>query len=145
MSVADVSTLLKELQSNVDELRDLLKPLLGGVGEVSAKLPLLDQAKLNVLTCYAIESLLFSESTALYAHQNPADRDIDAMRLNGVEVQNHSIYTELKRVRQYFDKIKAIENPPAPREGTVNMVPAMRILRNDLARGRSHRFCRAGC
>ena len=34
------------------------------------------------------------------------------MRLNGVKAREHPVFKELTRVKQYFDKIKVVENPP---------------------------------
>jgi len=53
-----------------------------------------------------------------------------------VETKNHAIFTELTRVRQYFDKIQKLENPPpAPeRETTLNTQAAIRFVRADLVR-----------
>jgi exosome complex protein LRP1 len=59
MDVTDINPQLEELGANLDDLEAALKPLLDDAGSVSSKLPLLDKAKLNVMTCYAIESLLF--------------------------------------------------------------------------------------
>lgn len=59
MSVTDITPSLKKLDVDLDRLEETLKPLLGGVNNVGSKLPLLEEAKLNVLVCYAIESLLF--------------------------------------------------------------------------------------
>jgi hypothetical protein len=64
MDVTDINPQLAELSANVDGLEAALKPLIDDIGSVSSKLPLLDKAKLNVLTCYAIESLLFCECLA---------------------------------------------------------------------------------
>jgi len=118
LDVTDISPQLAELDGDLNQLRDALKPLLGEIGDLSSRLPLLDKAKLYVLASYAIESLLFS-----------------SLRLNGVETKNHAIFTELTRVRQYFDKIQKLENPPpAPeRETTLNTQAAIRFVRADLS------------
>ena len=52
--------------------------------------------------------------------------------MNGVEARNHAIFTELARVKQYFEKIKKAETPVAPRETTVNTEAAIRFIKNDL-------------
>jgi len=52
-----------------------------------------------------------------------------------VDAQNHPIFAELKRVQQYFAKIKAIEDPPAPpepRTASVNTEAAARIIKADI-------------
>lgn len=55
-----------------------------------------------------------------------------ALKLQGTDAQNHAVYAELKRVQQYFGKIKAIEEPPAERSTTVNKEAAARVLKADL-------------
>lgn len=59
MDITDVTPQLDGLSVSIDDLEAALKPLIDDVGSVASKLPLLDKAKLNVMTCYAIESLLF--------------------------------------------------------------------------------------
>ncbi|KAK4174044.1 Sas10/Utp3/C1D family-domain-containing protein [Triangularia setosa] len=116
MDVSDVSPQLEKLDLDLDTLQEVLQPLLSDVGDVSSKMPLLDKAKLYVLVCYAIESLIFS-----------------SLRLNGVDAKNHPVFTELTRVKQYFEKIQKLETPPAERENTVNTEAVARFVRNDLA------------
>ncbi|EGZ78421.1 hypothetical protein NEUTE2DRAFT_154832 [Neurospora tetrasperma FGSC 2509] len=116
MDVPDITPSLEKLNVDLDQLEAALKPVLGDVGDVSSKLPLLDKAKLYVMVTYAIESILFS-----------------SLRLNGVDAKEHAIFTELTRVRQYFEKIQNIENPPQEREQTVNKEAAARFIRSDLA------------
>ncbi|KAK3693793.1 Sas10/Utp3/C1D family-domain-containing protein [Podospora appendiculata] len=116
MDVTDITPELDQLDVDLDQLQDALKPLLADVGDVSARLPLLDRAKLYVLVSYAIESLLFS-----------------SLRLNGVETKNHAIFAELTRVKQYFDKIYKLENPVQEREKTLNTAAAIRFVRSDLS------------
>ncbi|KAM7189769.1 Sas10/Utp3/C1D family domain containing protein [Naviculisporaceae sp. PSN 640] len=115
MDVTDITPQLEQLDGDLDQLEAALEPLFGDIGDISSRLPLLDKAKLNVLTCYAIESILFS-----------------SLRLNGVDAKNHAIFTELTRIKQYFEKIKKIETPAPERETTVNMEAAVRVLRADL-------------
>merc|ERR1712000_126885 len=88
------------------------------LSELSSQLPLLDKAKLFSLTAYSIESLLFA-----------------SLKLEGQDAQNHEVFTELKRIQQYFAKIKAAEEPEpeAQRSTTVNKEAAARILKSDLA------------
>lgn len=60
MEAADITPLLEQLDENIDDLADVLAPLLkGALSDTAAKLPLLDKAKLYVLVTYAIESVLF--------------------------------------------------------------------------------------
>lgn len=54
------------------------------------------------------------------------------MKVQGADAQNHAVYAELKRIQQYFAKIKAAEEPEAKRTLTVNQEAAARILKADL-------------
>lgn len=57
-----------------------------------------------------------------------------SLKLEGTDAQNHAVFTELKRVQQYFGKIKAVEEPAVEetRNLTVNQEAAARILKADL-------------
>jgi exosome complex protein LRP1 len=132
MDVSDITPQLDQLEEELRKAEDSLEPLLGDIGDISSKLPLLDKAKLYVLVAYAIEALLFCETCppallSAFTHTWPA-----TLRLNGVDTKNHAIFTELTRVRQYTEKIQKLEAPPAERENTVNTEAAARILRSDL-------------
>ncbi|GJN67421.1 hypothetical protein PLIIFM63780_004860 [Purpureocillium lilacinum] len=109
---------LDKLDVQLDNLEDALGPLLDGLDERASQLPLLDRAKLFSLSAYAIESLLFS-----------------SLKLQGTDAQSHAVFTELKRVQQYFAKIKGVEEPEpqGQRSTTVNQEAAARILKADLA------------
>ncbi|KAL2198643.1 Sas10/Utp3/C1D family-domain-containing protein [Corynascus similis CBS 632.67] len=115
MDVTDVTPQLDQLEEELSKAEKSLGPLLGDIGDISSKLPLLDKAKLYVLVSYTIEALLFS-----------------ALRLNGVDAKNHPIFTELTRVRQYVEKIEKLEKPLAERENAVNTEAAARFLKSDL-------------
>ncbi|KAL2023517.1 hypothetical protein VTK56DRAFT_2125 [Thermocarpiscus australiensis] len=115
MDVTDITPQLEQLEQGLSQAQAALKPLLGDIGDISSKLPLLDKAKLYVLISYTLESLLFS-----------------ALRLNGVDTRNHPIFTELARVKQYMEKIQKLENPPPEREKTVNTEATARFLKSDL-------------
>ncbi|KAH7176336.1 Sas10/Utp3/C1D family protein [Dactylonectria macrodidyma] len=114
--VKDITPDLDRLDSQLDDLEETLQPLLGNLDGLSSELPLLDKAKLFSLTAYAIESLLFS-----------------SLKLDGADAQNHAVFTELKRIQQYFAKIKAAETPEQPRNLTLNQEAAARILKADLS------------
>lgn len=59
-----------------------------------------------------------------------------SLKLEGSDTQTAAVLTELKRIQQYFGKIKNIEAPPAEesRSTTVNQEAAARILKADLVR-----------
>ncbi|KAG6013757.1 hypothetical protein E4U41_004999 [Claviceps citrina] len=118
--VKDIVPDLDKLDVQLDKLEDALSPLLDKLDERASQLPLLDRAKLFSLAAYSIESLLF-------AH----------LRLQGADAQNHAVYTELKRVQQYFGKIRGVEEPEGGGTGTRNVVvnqeAAARVLKADLS------------
>ncbi|KAM0337856.1 hypothetical protein ACHAPQ_002732 [Fusarium lateritium] len=116
--VKDITPDLDRLDDQLDDLEETLQPLLGNLEGMASELPLLDKAKLFSLTAYAIESLLFS-----------------SLKLQGSDTQTRDVLTELKRIQQYFGKIKNIEAPPAEesRSMTVNQEAAARILKADLS------------
>jgi len=145
MDVTDITPELDKLDVDLDELEELLKPLLS-IGEVSSRLPLLDKAKLCVLASYTIESLLFcmnSPSLLSYGNNEDSHKVAASLRLNGVDAKNHAVFRELVRVRQYFEKIKKIETPPEPRPTSLDTTAAIRFLKADLVG--SHRIRDAPC
>ncbi|KAI1460092.1 Sas10/Utp3/C1D family-domain-containing protein [Annulohypoxylon moriforme] len=119
MDPPNISPQLDRLDDEIDNLEEALQPILGNISDVANKLPLLDKAKLFVLVTYSIESMLFS-----------------SLRLNGVNAKEHPVFKELTRVRQYFDKIKNVENPPQKPEKpdqTLNKEAAIRFIKADLS------------
>ena len=62
MDVSDITPQLDQLEAELNKAQDSLGPLLGDIGDISSKLPLLDKAKLYVLVAYTIEALLFCET-----------------------------------------------------------------------------------
>lgn len=55
-----------------------------------------------------------------------------ALRINGTDTKTHPIMKELTRVRQYFEKIKKAEEPPAERTHSVDTQAAIRFIKADL-------------
>lgn len=69
----------------------------------------------------------------------PVNKLTDAtasLKLEGSDTQTQAVYAELKRIQQYFGKIKNIETPEVEesRSLTVNQEAAARILKADLVR-----------
>ncbi|PWY82252.1 hypothetical protein BO70DRAFT_352845 [Aspergillus heteromorphus CBS 117.55] len=117
MDATDLLPLLEQLDDNIDDLEEALKPILdGSVIETSKKLPVLDKAKFHVLVTYALESLLFSY-----------------LRLHGVNAREHPVFRELTRVKQYFAKITALETEPEKRTLTLDKQAAGRFIKHGLA------------
>ncbi|KAK7731364.1 hypothetical protein SLS57_001303 [Botryosphaeria dothidea] len=117
MDTADLHPQVEALDDNIDDLEDALGPLLQtALSAHASKLPLLDKAKLYTLVTYAIESILFSY-----------------LNLNGVKAKEHAVFTELTRVRQYFQKIKQVEEAPIKPNQTLDKAAANRFIKAGLA------------
>ncbi|KAJ5118635.1 hypothetical protein N7448_010340 [Penicillium atrosanguineum] len=117
MDTADLFPLLEQLDDNVDDLEDVLQPFLGqSLSKTSKNLPVMDKAKLHVLITYTLESLIFSY-----------------LRLHGIDAKQHSVFRELTRVKQYFDKIKDLETEPEQRTMTLDKAAAGRFIKHGLA------------
>ncbi|KAJ5884993.1 hypothetical protein N7495_009503 [Penicillium taxi] len=118
--------LLEQLDDQLDDLEEILEPLLGkSLVNNSQNLPLMDKAKLHVLVTYTLESLIFSY-----------------LRLHGANAQEHAVYRELTRVKQYFAKIKALEEPEK-RTLTLDKEAASRFIKHGLAGNKKIDFERA--
>ncbi|CAG8207829.1 unnamed protein product [Penicillium nalgiovense] len=117
MDPTDLLPLLEQLDDNVDDLEGVLEPLLAGtLVKSSSKLPVMDKAKLHVLITYTLESLIFSY-----------------LRLHGVDAKQHPVFRELTRVKQYFEKIKALETEPEERSMTLDKAAASRFIKHGLS------------
>ncbi|POS87718.1 hypothetical protein EPUL_000313, partial [Erysiphe pulchra] len=117
MDCTKVLDLLENLDDEIDELEESMAPLLKNtLSQVASKFPVLDKAKLYVLITYAIESLIFSY-----------------LRLNGVKAQEHPVFLELTRVKNYFGKIKQAEAIPTERNMTIDKGAASRFIKAGLA------------
>lgn len=135
MDVTDITPQLDQLDVDLDKLEDALKPLLRDLSDVASSLPLLDKAKLYVLATYSIESTLYCKTVldaTWYSLSVFANASLAALRLNGIDAKSHPIMKELTRVRQYFEKIKKAEEPPAERTQSVDTQAAIRFIKADL-------------
>ncbi|RAK76689.1 Sas10/Utp3/C1D family protein [Aspergillus fijiensis CBS 313.89] len=117
MEAADLLPLLEQLDDNIDDLEEILQPVLDGSGvKSSSNLPVLDKAKFHVLVTYTLESLIFSW-----------------LRLHGVNAKEHPVFRELTRVKQYFEKIKELETGPEQRTLKLDKEAASRFIKHGLA------------
>lgn len=135
MSVQDVTPDLVKLEAQLDNLEANLEPLLENLSGNASQLPLVDRAKLYTLTNYALESLLFCELVLYDTVVGITVNGLSAgLRLQGSDALTHPVFTtELKRVKQYFTKIEAAENPVQPRTNMkLNTEAATRIIKAGL-------------
>ncbi|KAF1995799.1 hypothetical protein P154DRAFT_526065 [Amniculicola lignicola CBS 123094] len=90
---------IEDLEANIDELEDALQPLLEQrLPELTSTLPLLDKAKLQVLTAYSINSLIYA-----------------SLLTAGVNPKTQPVFAEIARLRSYFAKIKDAESGSTPK------------------------------
>lgn len=62
MDTSKVTSLLEQLDDEIDDLEEAVGPLIKApLSQFASKLPLLDKAKLYVLVTFTIESMLFCE------------------------------------------------------------------------------------
>lgn len=54
------------------------------------------------------------------------------LRLQGVDAKQHPVFREVKRVQQYFEKIKALETEPEQRTMTLDKEAAGRFIKHGL-------------
>lgn len=54
------------------------------------------------------------------------------LRLHGVDAKQHPVFRELTRVKQYFEKIKALETEPEPRTMTLDKEAVGRFIKHGL-------------
>ncbi|KAI9708748.1 MAG: hypothetical protein M1820_003703 [Bogoriella megaspora] len=113
LDAAGLSTLLDNLDGDIDNIEQALQPLLErALSETTSKLPLLDKAKLYVTVAYAIESIIFSY-----------------LRLNGANAKEHPVFRELTRVKQYFEKVKQAEEKETRPNMAIDKGAACRFIK----------------
>ncbi|KAL8646265.1 MAG: hypothetical protein Q9210_006234, partial [Variospora velana] len=117
METADLVPFLQTLEDDVDKLEEAVAPLINGtLAKAASKLPVLDKAQLYVLVTYAIETTIFSY-----------------LRLNGINAKEHAVFREIGRVRQYFEKIRNVENAGLTSQiPSLNRAAAARIVKHAL-------------
>ncbi|KAJ5572855.1 hypothetical protein N7450_009839 [Penicillium hetheringtonii] len=117
MDAPNLMPLLEQLDDKVDDLEEVLGPLITqSLPKLSKNLPIMDKAKIHSMTAYVLESLIFSY-----------------LRLKGVDAKQHPVWTELTRVKQYLAKIKALETEPEQRTMTLDKAAAGRFIKHGLA------------
>ncbi|KAG6868567.1 hypothetical protein C0993_001014 [Termitomyces sp. T159_Od127] len=90
---------LATLSASFDELEEALEPLFAQtLSETIIGLEPIQQAKLQTVLPYLVYDLVF-----IY------------LKSRGIDPKTHSVVSELERVKHYFGKIAAAENPPQKR------------------------------
>ena len=107
---------LDSLSSSLDEIEILLGPLFQkSLAQTEDDLEPLQKAKLDVLLTYVIQDLVLSAFEMIEPGvflRNPFSIAV-FLKTKGLDPSKHPVSEELKRVKSYFDKIKAAENPAA--------------------------------
>ena len=71
MEPTDLMPLIEQLGENIDDLEEVMAPLLQNkLLETAGRLPLLDKAQLYVLATFAIESLIFCRGSRSMLSRN---------------------------------------------------------------------------
>lgn len=136
METTDLMPLVDQLEGDIDELEEILEPLLKqGLSATTQKMTVMDKAKLHVLITYTIESLLFCTCPL----NCPAllwccltDDWSAYLRLQGVNAKEHPVFKELTRVKQYFTKIKDLETVPEKPTMTIDKQAVARFIKHGL-------------
>lgn len=131
-------SLITKLDGDLDHLKVALTPLLKeALTDTAGTLPLLDKAHLYILVTHVIELLLYCN----WATSHPFTIfitfwlfDSDYLQLNGVEVQDHPIFRELKRVKQYMKKINEAETGPTKNTLNLDKPAVQRFINHALVR-----------
>ncbi|KAI5897761.1 uncharacterized protein SCHCODRAFT_02489744 [Schizophyllum commune H4-8] len=101
------------LNASLDKLETELAPLLDRpLAETLAGLEPIEKARLQTLLPYIIYDLSFIQ-----------------LKVNGEDPRTHAVIPELDRVRQYFEKIKKVEES-APKPPTVDKDAAARFIKH---------------
>lgn len=108
------------LSSSLDDLEAHLEPLFAQtLPETVLGLEPIQQAKLQTVLPYLVYDLIF-----IY------------LKSRGIDPKTHSVVSELDRVKQYFDKITAAENPPTKR-AEIDKAAAGRFIKNAITQAAS--------
>lgn len=66
MDTQNLMPLLEQLDDNIDDAEEVLGPLISqSLPKLSKNLPIMDKAKIHVMTAYAFESLIFCKLSSI--------------------------------------------------------------------------------
>ncbi|OCF36762.1 hypothetical protein I316_01358 [Kwoniella heveanensis BCC8398] len=109
------ATTLSALTKSLDVLENALKPL--QTQEWSStleELSTLERAKMDVLASYAVNDLIW-----VY------------LKLKGIDPEKHDVSAELDRIKTYYAKVRAVEEPDAPRP-QIDSAAAKRFIKSSI-------------
>ncbi|WWD17402.1 hypothetical protein CI109_101843 [Kwoniella shandongensis] len=111
---------LSSLTDSLDVLEKAFEPLVGSSAstwtETISALPTLERAKMDVLVAYAINDLIW-----VY------------LKTKGIDPEKHDVAAELERIKTYYAKVRAIEEPETQRP-QINSAAAKRFIHSSLPR-----------
>jgi len=111
---------LTTLSSSLDDLEAHLAPLFSQtLPETIVGLETIQQAKLNTVLPYLVYDLVF-----IY------------LKSKGIDPKTHPVFTELDRVRQYFNKITSAEDP-AKKRTVVDKAAADRFIKHAITQAKN--------
>lgn len=137
MDTDTLISLITKLDGDLDHLEVALAPLLKeALTDTAGTLPLLDKAHLYILVTHAIELLLYCNWVTSHPKFSLHSDCIgpDYLQLNGVEVQDHPIFRELTRVKQYMKKINEAETGPTKNTLNLDKPAVQRFINHALVR-----------
>ncbi|KAK8864301.1 hypothetical protein IAR55_001548 [Kwoniella newhampshirensis] len=106
---------LASLTSSLDTLEKAFKPLESSPwSETISALPTLERAKMDVLVSYAINDLIW-----VY------------LKTKGIDPEKHDVSAELERIKAYYAKVRAVEEPEIQRL-QINSAAAKRFIHSSL-------------
>lgn len=137
MDTDALTSLIGKLDGDLDHLKGALTPLLKeALTDTARKLPLLDKAHLYILVTHVIELLLYCNWSTSHSDFSVRSECVgpDYLQLNGVEVQDHPIFRELTRVKQYMKKIYDAGISPTKNTSNLDKPAAQRFISHALVR-----------
>ena len=78
--------------------------------DTTEALETLDRAKMNVLLAYAVNDLIWGESWRCLRSDLSSSWTV-YLKTIGVDPSTHEVSAELERIKRYYGKIQAVENP----------------------------------
>ncbi|WVF71558.1 hypothetical protein IAT40_006366 [Kwoniella sp. CBS 6097] len=115
MSDDNPAVTLSALTNSLDVLERALEPLQAQEWSSTLEgLSTLERAKMDVLASYTINDLIW-----VY------------LKLKGIDPEKHDVSAELDRIKTYYTKVRAVEEPDAPRP-QIDSAAAKRFIKSSI-------------